>query len=115
VPHPRQDRAEHDGGAQRFKRVLGPSQDDRWRSSPDPLQRSQDLADDATPLLERFADCLLAIVERLDALVGLNDRGLDGAHAVGRFDQLSIELAAVAGNRFDVALELGLVLERARC
>jgi len=33
---------------------------------------------DATPLLERFFDRLLAIVERLDALVGLNNAALDG-------------------------------------
>ena len=77
------------------------------------MQGGQDLADDATPVLERFADRLLAIIERLDALVGSNDRGLDGAHALGRFDQLGVELAAVAGNRFDVALEFCLVLERA--
>jgi hypothetical protein len=70
------------------------------------------LADDATPILERFADRLLAIVERLDALVGPNDRGLNGAHALGRFNQLGVELAAVTGNRFDIALELRLVLER---
>src|SRR2546429_9264513 len=65
----------------------------------DSLQRRQHFGDDATPAIERFAQRLLALVQRQQAVFGLRDLPLDVAHAGGDFDHLAIELAAVVAGR----------------
>jgi len=78
----------------------------------DALQRRQHLGDGAAPSFERGAQLPFALVERLEPVFGLSDRGFHVAHAGGRVDQLLIELAPVVPDRFDLALEAGLVLDR---
>jgi len=59
------------------------------------------------PLLERFFDRLLAIVERLGCARWLNNRGLDARTRSADSIRLSVELAAVAGQSISIiALEL---------
>ena len=52
-PHVGQHRAEHDGGAHRLQRVLGPDHHRRRRTAADPLQRGQHFGDHGAPALER--------------------------------------------------------------
>src|SRR5262249_23441407 len=77
------------------------------------LQGRQHLGNDAAPLLERCPQRLLPLVEWPHALLPLGDSLLDASDASGAFDKLLIELAPVVGDRFDLALEPGLVLEGA--
>src|SRR5439155_7435359 len=104
-------RAQQHGRAQRLQRVLRFDHDrGRWMAA-DSLQRRQHFGDDAAPAIERFAQRLLALVQRQQAVFGLRDLLLDVAHAGGDFDHLAIELAAVVADRFDLTLETGLVAE----
>ena len=54
--HVRQHGAEHDGGAHRLQRVLGPDHQRRRRMVADALQRRQHLGDGGAAAVERFAD-----------------------------------------------------------
>ena len=55
TPHLRHHRAEHDGGAHRLQRVLGPHHDRGRRMAADALQRGQHLGDGGAAAVERLA------------------------------------------------------------
>ena len=110
--HFRHHGAERDRGAQRLQRVLRPHQQGRRRLMADPLQRREDLDDDAAALLERSAKNMFALVERLGARLRRFDAGLDVAHARGGVDELLVERAPIVTDRVDFPLELRLDFRR---
>ena len=65
------------------------------------------------PPLQRFAQHLFALVERLEPFLDFPDRIFQLANPRRRIDELLIEQAAVIADCFDLALEPRLVLERA--
>jgi hypothetical protein len=96
----------------RLQCVLGPEHE-AGRSLPtDPLQRRQHLGNEGASLLQRCLQRLLVVVERFDPLLGLGDPLFHGDDPRRGLDDLLIEFAPVVADRFDLALELGLVLER---
>ncbi len=78
----------------------------------DALQRRQHLADDGAAAVERFADIVFAVVERLEALLRRLDLGFDAAQPRGGVDQVLRQFAAVGADLLDLALEGGLGLGR---
>ena len=74
----------------------------------DALKRGQHLADDGAAAVERFADIVLAVVERLEALLRGSDLGFEAAQTAGGIDQVLRQLAAVGADLFDLAIEGGL-------
>ena len=112
MPHFRQHRTQHDGRAHRLQRIFRAHHQRRRGEAADPLQRRQHFGNHLAPTVERPAQGLLAVVERREAFLALADLLLDGAHAGGGIDQVLVELASVVADRFDVALELGLVVQR---
>jgi len=76
------------------------------------LQRRQHVADDVAALVERRAQGAFVLVQRRQALFGGRDLVLDGAHACGDVDELTVELAAVVAD--PVELEAQIVLGLAR-
>ena len=71
-------------------------------------KRGQHLADDGAAAVERFADIVFAVVERLEALLRRLDLGFDATQAGGGVDQVLRQLAAVDADLLDLALERGL-------
>ena len=110
--HLRHHRAEQHRRAQRLQRVLGPHHQRRRRATTGALQRGQHLGGLGAARVERVADGRFALVEGAQPLLGLADTSLDGAHARGDIDQLTIELVAVLADRGDLGLELDLGLDR---
>ena len=76
--------AERNRGAHRLQRVFGPNQQRRRRLTPDALEGGEDFNDRGTAFVERLANGVLLVVERLEP----HTRRLDGclyvAHASRR-------------------------------
>ena len=111
LAHFGQHRPQHHGGAHGLERVLGADEERGRGFAADALQRRQELGDEVAALLQRAAQRLLALVERLDARLGFCDSVLDGGNARGRFDDLLVELAPIVAHELDLALELRLLFQ----
>ena len=112
MPHLGQYRSQHHGRAQRLQGILSRDQEGRRRVAADALQRRQHLGHDRRAVFQRLPQRLLAHVERPQPLLRVGHLRLHGADARRRVDQLLVELTAIVADRFDLALELGLRLDR---
>ena len=78
----------------------------------DALQCRQHLGNDGVRCSSDFRKPCSLLVERLEALLRLRDPFFDRSHARCGIDELLVELAPVIADQLDLALELGLVLQR---
>ena len=77
----------------------------RGRSASNALERGQHFADQLATALQRFADAVFRLVERLEAILGRRDFGFNVPQATGCIDQILIELSTVGADLVDLTLE----------